>query len=291
VQVDIKWEASSRSHSGASFLDLPMELRDIIYQNICDDLKREGIVWEKFALEVRVNEYGEVHLLGREMQRRCPEVFSNCAIMRTCRQMHSEFAECMYAIPMQMAFNSIGLHMLPFSPIYIPLVRSVVAIYTECEHCWSLRLSTALKIANALTRTFPNLDTQRVGWWGHMDVPGEKWTHMDVPGEKWTHMDVPEEKWTHLEQSNWDAAVRDAMKHVEIVNQLMDPPLNIPHNMELVQLLDLAYWADLLGIRDDIQGELTPLVVSLVSPLADAIQRMRETKRGNYEKDQRIVVE
>jgi hypothetical protein len=138
----------------------------MIYQNTCDDLRREGYVWEHMA---HGNDAPEMYHIR-------PEVFSDCAIMRTCRQMHSEFAKCLYAIPMHFELESICLHMMPFSPLYKPLVRSVLAIYSEHEQHSFDRFPSTLQIANALSKTFPNLDTQRVGWRGQTHFSEEKWS-------------------------------------------------------------------------------------------------------------------
>jgi hypothetical protein len=238
----------------------------MIYQYTCSDLKREGLRWEETGPGIRLDDSEEWPSQVLETQRRRPEVFSDCAIMRTCRQTHAEFAECLYSIPLQMLFETTSLHMLPFSPMYIPLVRSVLAIYNNGDRSWTLMWPSALQIANALTKTFPNLDAQRVGWWGHMRVSGEDWTD--------------------LEQSDWDAAVRGAMKYVKIAKQLMDPPLNIPHNMELVELFELS------GVWEDwcILAQVPIEVRTFASPLADAVRGMRATRREKYRKNQKIIV-
>ena len=200
------------------------------------------------------------------MRRLRPEVFSDCAIMRACRQTHAEFAECLYSIPLQVFFRKTCLHILPFSPLYIPLVRSVLAIYDGADVNWTAIWPSALQIANALAMTFPNLDTQRVGWWGHMEVNGEEWTD--------------------LMQCDWDEGVRGAMKYLKIAKQLMDPPLNIPHNMELVELFELSeMWEDRCYL-----AQIPIEVRSLASPLGDAVQKMRAIQREKYRKNQKIIV-
>jgi hypothetical protein len=258
--VDIVWEASSRSQSGTSFLDLPLEIRDMIYRNICDDLHREGYVWEHMA-------YGNA---APEMYHIRPEVFSDCAIMRTCRQMHSEFAKRLYAIPMHIEFKSICLHMFPFSPLYVPLVRSVLAIYSEHKQYSSDRFPPVLQIVNAFSKTFPNLDTQRVGWRAQEYFLEEKWS---TPAEG-------------------DAVpLLAALKYIKTTKRLIHPTLSILHNMELVELENPAGWETEEDLIEDLVHPIAGGIISLLSPLAIAVKLMRAKKREKYRKNQRLIVE
>jgi hypothetical protein len=261
VQVDIEWEASSRSHSGTSFLDLPLEIRDMIYRNVCDDLRREGYVWEHMA-------QGSA---APEMHHTRPEVFSDCAIMRTCRQMHSEFAKRLYAIPMHMEFKSTCLYIFPFSPLYTPLVRSVLVIYGEPEKHSFRRFPAVLKIANALNNTFLNLDTQRVGW------------------RVQTHL--PEEKRSTPAGGGCRVRLLAALKYLQLAKQHIHPHLSIPHNMELVELESAADWEMDEDLIEDLVHPIAGGITNLPSPLGVAVKLMRAKERETNKKKQRVIVE
>jgi hypothetical protein len=261
MQVDIEWEASSRSHSGTSFLDLPLEIRDMIYRNVCDDLRREGYVWEHMAP-------GNA---APEMHHTRPEVFSDCAIMRTCRQMHSEFAKRLYAIPMHMEFKSICLYIFPFSPLYTPLVRSMLVIYGEPEKHSLRKFLAVLQIANALNNTFPNLDTQRVGWRIQTPLPEEKRSTPAVGGCR--------------------APLLAALKYIQLAKRAIHPHWSIPHNMELVQLGSKAGWETEEGFIEDVVHPIAGGITNLLSPLAIAVKLMRAKERETNKKKQRVIVE
>ncbi|KAL1799775.1 hypothetical protein ACET3X_000117 [Alternaria dauci] len=68
-----------------------------------------------------------------------PIVFQNCNIMRVCRQVHWEFAEVLYARPLQLTgvpcFTNFpivvtGSHVLPLSKTYAHLVKRLAFIHT-----------------------------------------------------------------------------------------------------------------------------------------------------------------
>jgi hypothetical protein len=269
--VGISWEVSSRSTTGTGFLDLPRELRDMVYEEICSELKREGIRWTEtdFRPESRV-------FLSTTTIR--PLQFSDCAIMRTCRQLHAEFAKSMYAIPLQLRLSDSplpkktspsgyirelkGIHMLPFSPLYTPLVRSVLVLQRLEKDDLDTAWPSSLQIANALTRSFPNLDTQRVGWWDR---------HFNG-----------EESWVYPGLEDWETVVRRAEKYIKLMRKLMDPPSNIPHNMELVVIAFLESRSLLPGYKGD--------TVMIGSPLAEAARTLRATKREKSKTSEKLHV-
>jgi hypothetical protein len=261
VQVDIEWEPSSRSHSGTSFLDLPLEIRDMIHRNICDDSRREGYVWEHMAC-------GNA---APEMHHARPEVFSDCAIMRTCHQMHSEFAKRLYAIPMHMEFKSVCLYIFPFSPLYQPLVRSVLAIYGGPEKNSYRKFPAAVQIANALNNTFPNLDTQRVGW------------------RVQTHL--PEGKWCTPAGGGRGVPLLAVLKYVQVAKRLMHPHSSIPHNMELVELESAAGWETDEDLIEDLVHPIAGGITNRLSSFAIAVKLMRAKEREENRKKQRVIVE
>jgi hypothetical protein len=115
--------------NGTSFLDLPRELRDMIYVHVCDGMPHEGNGWRK------IDEYAmdwTLENIGKPTAR-----FQNCNIMRTCRQVHWEFAEVLYARPLQLTgsispFHKVvaGSHILPLSTTYAHLVKRLAVIHS-----------------------------------------------------------------------------------------------------------------------------------------------------------------
>ncbi|KAI4656087.1 hypothetical protein J4E93_000804 [Alternaria ventricosa] len=169
------WKAMA-GYNGVSFLDLPRELRDMIYNHICTDLPQIGDGWRDKHDEGR---YGIP--AATEAQ---ADILHDCNIMRTCRQVHWEFAEMLYAQPLQICspiyefqtqFILPGSHILPLSPTYAHLVKKVAVLHdtgignirdwygkfgtdTSCEHQWRHVVS----VATQLGKLFPRIQTVRV---------------------------------------------------------------------------------------------------------------------------------
>jgi hypothetical protein len=83
--------------NGPSFLDLPRELRDMTYVYVCDGMRHDGSGWRKkgeYAGDCYIPD--DCIILGWQ-----PIIFQNCNIMRTCRQVHWEFAKVLYTRPLQ----------------------------------------------------------------------------------------------------------------------------------------------------------------------------------------------
>jgi hypothetical protein len=81
--------------NGPSFLDLPRELRDMTYVYVCDGMRHDGSGWRKkgeYAGDCYIPD--DCIILGWQ-----PIIFQNCNIMRTCRQVHWEFAKVLYTRP------------------------------------------------------------------------------------------------------------------------------------------------------------------------------------------------
>jgi hypothetical protein len=87
-----RWEPSNRKEHALSFLDLPRELRDIIYKHCVP-------VRESLAIDVR---YPTVDIpyppFGCRSKRHNVDVipYINIALMQICRQLHNEVAEILY---------------------------------------------------------------------------------------------------------------------------------------------------------------------------------------------------
>ncbi|KAG9192884.1 hypothetical protein G6011_11618 [Alternaria panax] len=121
------WECMG-DNNGTSLLDLPRELRDMIYGLVCDDMRRDGNGWRKIGK--RASDLNHT-------DRKTTTMYQNCNIMRVCRQVHWEFAEVLYARPLQltgvasrMHIVVTGSHILPLSKTYAHLFKKVALIHS-----------------------------------------------------------------------------------------------------------------------------------------------------------------
>jgi hypothetical protein len=183
--------------------------------------------------------------------------------MRTCRQLHSEFASALYASPLQLSGLGAGLNEAILSSVYAGLVRSVFAAYTclneaGCDDTW---LET-LDLASGLSTVFPNLDVLRLGWFI-------------------TSCAEDPVTLTLRDPSAWDAAADAAEKSIKRLQRQIGIPLSIPHSLEVVQLE---------GLRKN--GHSWPNefseVVSMPTPVAAAISKLR-SKQTQTQKSTRVL--
>jgi hypothetical protein len=254
TRVSAGWEPSSRRESGVAFLDLPREIRDLVYDEICGELKREGLRWDATAPRARTTSATTAMVESSTPYRRSdpvtrPAVFADCAAMRTCRQLHSEFASALYSSPLQLSGLGAGLNEVILSPVYAGLVRTVFAAYAclneaGCDDTW---LET-LEIAAGLSTVFPNLDV-RLGWFVT--------SYAEDPVTL-----------TLRDPSAWDATTDAAEKSIRRVQRQTGIPLKIPNSLEVVQLE---------GLRKN--GHSWPNefseVVSMPTPVTAAIRKLR----------------
>jgi hypothetical protein len=242
---------SSKTKSGTGFLDLPKELRDMIYQEICGKLKRKGVRWQATApqtcgvLSKKDKEESEKRsmsgwVMSNEAWKSCPKDSADCTIMRTCRQVHAEFAAVLYGGPLELHDISQGSNVIPISPIYRGLVRTVFSTgapglnRTDDLDAWR----TQLQIAAGLSGAFVDANTLRLGWFVARD-------HNTLCGNL------------------WDSTVKEVVKAVKAVKKISYTPLIVPHNLEIVQM----YWTN--GRRE---------LQSIPSPITDAIDMLRARK-------------
>jgi hypothetical protein len=219
-------------------MDLSRELRDMVYQAICSELKREGVEWSKTAPEVdeeteekeRASEgkpsgpadSAKTFLWKTDDQRdpvERPGIFADCTIMRTCRQMHAEFASVLYGSPMHLspAIHK-GKNTISISPIYASLVR---AVYCEMKYsdrgdspeAWWWQLS----VATGLSKMFANTHVLRLGWCAETRIEGVRTLAAISP-------------------EAWNEAVRQAKGAIKAVRSVSNTPLLVPYNFELVHL-------------------------------------------------------
>jgi hypothetical protein len=119
--------------NGTGLLDLPRELRDIIYGYVCDDMIHDGYGWRK------EDEWADDFDPGAEEDEELI-FYQNCNIMRICRQVHWEFTEVLYARPLQLtgvppfgiAHHIVvtGSHILPLSRTYAHFVKKLAFIHS-----------------------------------------------------------------------------------------------------------------------------------------------------------------
>lgn len=256
----MNWEPSSRKFTGTGFLDLPREIRDLIYGEIHGELKREGLRWIATAPRARLTNASAKwmeRVVSSTPYRKDdpvarPAVFADCALMRTCRQLHSEFAPVLYSSPLQLSGLGGGLNEIPLSPLYVGLVRIVFTANTclneaDCDETWR----ETLEMATGLSMIFPNLDVMRLGWF--------------VTSYSEDPVTLTQKKpWA------WDATVRAAEKSIKRVQRQTGTALVIPHNLEVVQLE---------GTHDNGHGWPNQFdeVESMPTPVADAIYKLRST--------------
>jgi hypothetical protein len=244
----------------------------MIYQEISGGLKREGLRWEATAPAQRTDQedehtkifMGKIPWKARPAvtheERRAaivrPSIFSDCAIMRTCRQLHSEFATMLYSSPLQF-FCNFQLYesgVISISPLYASLVRSVLIVETclndaSDDKSWRQQL----QFATSLSKLFPQADRIRLGWFVTRSCQDPALL-------------------TSKDPEAWDATVRTAEKAIKSVKKLSrtisNVPLIVPHNLEVVQLL---------GTEDN--GHSWPNqfceVKSLPTPVTEAVRNLR----------------
>jgi hypothetical protein len=236
----------------------------MVYHEICSELKREGLRWKATAPRVHNTDNDEK---PNEAKKRpgltlpCiqddpverPAVFADCALMRTCRQLHSEFASTLYANPIQLSGIDVGHNEIPLSLRYASLVRTVLHVGMilqdlACEKAWRLQL----EIASALFRMFPNLDVMRLGWLAAYSV-----THA---GPISLRLDDP---------STCGPAVKGVEECVRRVKSKFGSQLIVPPNLEVVQVQKTRRGNVRYPPNQYIE------VLSVLTPVTEAISNLR----------------
>lgn len=248
LNVTLDWRASeSATPDSVGLLDLPRELREMIYQYVCADLKREGLRWEDtvpllpgepartWPSEL-LNHSRDTYIAHISSQ--APRIFSYTSIMRTCIQVHAEFAPLLYSVPIQLdskKFQLAWLESLPISELYAPLIRSI--LHTNMTNHKFLEPKTwegQLRVATALHRTFPNA-TIRLGWYVYA-------CHCDSE--------------TGIAAELWESVIT---RQVQIFRDLVaqQDDLEVSRNLEIVYLkgkfnlrrTEVINYAEVLGTR------------------------------------------
>lgn len=273
--LSTEWQESAKVSQSIGFLDLPKEIRDMVYIEVCADLKREGYRWQQTAPPpAKRVPYTEeeapkcsLPMVHPDFKDR-PTVFSDCAIMRTCRQVHAEFAEVMYSVPLQLNNVGPGINVVDFPPLYASLVRSVLVVqYMRIKDgCLDgPRWHAFLHTATSLAKVFPNATALRVGW-----EHGTVWLGGRPLSE------LPE----------WESQdVKTAEKTIKRIKREAYSQVIVPHQVELVQLAALTRgvsgppncWMEAENIVD--------------ASLAEAVRNLRaKPKKGTGTKSQKVYV-
>lgn len=234
MQVTSEWITSSKATSSTSFLDLPKEIRDVIYGNICGELERKGLRWVATAPRVETeyvkDENGNDASTGinapfnhessdaskTDDPVSQPTVFADCAIMRTCRQLHAEFASRLYASPLQLSRIAQGKNILPLSSVYAHLVREVLFVESRFSHYHEVpEWRQKLEIASGLSKMFPQAHIIRLAWYTDM---------VHSAPITWQYPEI------------WKVAVREVQAMVRNVRKLSQVSRVIPWNLEIVEI-------------------------------------------------------
>ncbi len=147
----------------------------MIYVFVCNEMRHEGYGWRNIG-EPSNNE----SIPGG--QRKTNEL-KNCAIMRTCRQVHWESAKVFYARPLQLTGISwktrshvvvAGSHIIPLSVTYAHLVRKLAVIHSTGLHDFhglsfvykplssaTIQWRDIITAATQLVKLFPTIKTLR----------------------------------------------------------------------------------------------------------------------------------
>jgi hypothetical protein len=232
----------------------------MIYQEICRSLKRRGVRWAATTPQtdgmLKKQKYGRIdgstlrddesdpseNNIARKSTGH-PKDYTDCAIMRTCRQVHAEFAAVLYGSPLELYNIVQSDNVIPISSLYASLVRTVFVtaatglFAVDDLDVWRTQLQTATGLSNV----FVNANTLRLGWF----------------------VAKPDDAVTLLRQNPeaWDRAVREVVRTVKKVKKMSYTPLSVPHNVEVVEM----YWTN--GWKREVQ--------SIRAPLSEAIRMLR----------------
>jgi hypothetical protein len=256
---------------------LSREIRDLVYYEVCGELKRESLRWEDTApwtknipnegryqhtaieTVLQYDEDGNMHMPVVK-----PTAFHNCTIMRTSRQVHAEFAEVLYSSPLQLIGVCAGINIIPLSSIYAGLVRSILVVRTSLDDGESYQeWLEQLQIATSLPKVFPDVSTLRLGWY-----------HTGAPNDPVNRI--------RLDPTAWDAIVHAVQKTIRLVEKGANTPLNIPDSLEVVQLRGT------MSERLSWPNQYVE-VVSFRTPVTEAIEKLRLKLPKKAKAKQRVV--
>lgn len=231
ITINTKWQESAKETQKIGFLDLPKEIRDLVYVEICGDLKREGFRWQSTAPLAENRPQRSIAEMQKDelpykdtVQKERPSSLADCAVMRTCKQVHAEFAEVMYSIPFQLHQVRPGINIIPLSPVYASIIRSVLVVRSVFNGGESdAHFRDLLQTATSLSKTFPNAAVLRVGWW------------LDSRWHCRQYLARRQEAGYEVEN------VESVERAIKRVKKLSNTPLQVPWNMEFVQIIGVRH--------------------------------------------------
>jgi hypothetical protein len=243
----------------------------MIYHEMCGGLKRIGAKWETTSpqkddlLEKQKHKHTSGHAckhdksdpnkdnIGWKFTNTAwksagrPDQHADCAIMRTCRQVHAEFASVLYGSPLELSGISRGGNIISISALYAGLVRTVFANVTidllKMNDLDACRMQ--LQTANGLSKVFVNANILRLGWLV-------------------TRPDVDTVGLLRQNSEVWSRAVKEVVKTIKKVKKISYVPLSVPHNLEVVGMYWTNWW----------KGEAQ----SILTPTSEAISVLRVKK-------------
>jgi hypothetical protein len=236
----------------------------MVYQEICGSLKRKGVRWAATTPQtdgmLKKQKYGRIDGSTLRDNESDPsedniawkstgrlEDYTDCAIMRTCRQVHAEFAAVLYGSPLELYNIVQSDNVIPISPLYAGLVRTVFVtaatglFAVDDLDAWRTQLQTA----NGLSNVFVNANILRLGWF------------VAKPDNDAVTL-------LRLNPEAWDRAVKEVVRTVKKVKKMSYTPLSVPHNVEVVEM----YWTN--GWKREVQ--------SIRAPTSEAISMLRAKK-------------
>ncbi|KAF1959769.1 hypothetical protein CC80DRAFT_590954 [Byssothecium circinans] len=236
IDVSVEWQQSFKQTSAISFLDLPKEIRDMIYGLICAELPHHGRYWPPTDLDPATrkpvpraegglveNSNLDPESYTRDASGRAAP-FKTLEIMRTCRQIHSEFAEILYSEPLEMTFSNAGENLTPLSPTYAPLVRFILIIMGSRFTAPSQYFIPVLQMSNCVADMFPNLKVLYMGW------ISPAYTRLSQDAEHWEICDGQAEGLTP------EGCVVRIVKKLKRVCREFGVKASLPHCFELVKM-------------------------------------------------------
>lgn len=142
------------------------------------------------------------------------------ALLRTCRQLHSEYSEFLYSFPINLQISILGsyyTYRLPLSARYAHLVKKInLMIPCTWDSQPAIRWNDVLEISNGLVSAFPDVKTVRVGW----SLPATQWS------DRWRVFSGLEAKPRESQIKEVEDFIRKATRN----------GMRIPHQLELLQL-------------------------------------------------------
>lgn len=201
----------------------------MLYREICDHLSnREGHDWrasEQDALQTfkPPHRRGSKGTCDSSLDEDLGKGLQDCAIMRTCRQIHSEFAEMLYSKPIQIWLMRY-INVYPLATTYTHLIQSVLVLIPFQGTAPLKPWCDAVRVSNQLAKHFPRLKNLRIGWHDpelkHISAQiGSVWEIFEgtAPGSRESH-------------------VKSVLKVLRSGCRELGMSATVPHTFELVQL-------------------------------------------------------